>query len=447
VQRRGEALEKRLDPSHSPKGVKVQLGPGYTKGGPPMGGFVRNYIESRKEKDFPPGLWMVPMGYYTRKDLPLYDHLARRFCVCDRWFASIPGDTWPNRMYAMTGKWGPNVALENDLWDLITRIPGLKKLRGLPVFDEPAFTRHLGADQWRWYSHDPGTLRLADSHYRQLRNTMRDNFRFFDRRKVGFVTEGLEAGIVGSGSFLDHAARGTLPQVSWIDPNFVDVDVLDPNSNDDHPPADIRAGQAFLTEVYDALIHSKNWDDTLLVITYDEHGGFYDHVEPPLIPAGDGSPCKTYGVRVPALIAGPRVRRGVLHDPPVEAGGAAGQPFDHTTLMKTILLAFAKQPEKAIAQMPVRVQRAPHLGSVLLDEPRTDLAPPQKPRRDLARWRKEARERRTAASAVDLPEARTREGDMRSVAPDGAGQPLILTDFQREMQNAGEVLRRAGLEP
>ena len=107
VQRPGEALQKRLDPDHSPAGVRKQVGAGYTHGGPAMGGFVRCFIDTRRAADnVGKDLWFVPMGYYTSKDVPVYDHLARQYCVCDRWHASIPGDTWPNRLYATTGTKG-----------------------------------------------------------------------------------------------------------------------------------------------------------------------------------------------------------------------------------------------------------------------------------------------------------------------------------------------------
>jgi phospholipase C len=343
VQREGEALQKSLDPDHSPKGVRKQLGPGYGSG--TNGGFVRSFIESRKPEDrVPKELWMVPMGYYTSKDLPVYDHLARQYCVCDRWYASIPGDTWPNRLYAYTGTKADKVTA-TDLWKRITNLPPLRRLRSMPIYDLPAFTRQLADKQWRWYSHDPGTLRLADSRYRDLDNPRRDNFAYFDRHKIDWVTDTLERPIVRGASFLDDAARGTLPQVSWIDPNFVDLSVLETNSNDDHPPSDIRAGQAFVFEVYDALLRSPNWNDTLLVITYDEHGGFYDHVGPP-----DGM-----GPRIPALVVGGRVKRGVCHD-----------QFDHASLIKTILLRFGK--EGSIGRMPERVAAASDLSSILRDD-------------------------------------------------------------------------------
>ena len=442
VQRPGEALQKRLDPDHSPKGVRKQLGPGYTKGGPPNGGFVRSFIESRKAADnVGKDLWSVPMGYYTSKDVPVYDHLARQYCVCDRWYASIPGDTWPNRLYAYTGTKADKVTA-TDLWERITNLPPLRRLRSMPLYDLPAFTRQLSDKQWRWYSHDPGTLRLADSRYRDLNNPRRDNFAYFDRHKIDWVTDTLERPIFRGGSFLDDAARGTLPQLSWIDPNFVDLSVLETNSNDDHPPSDIRAGQAFVFAVYDALLRSPNWNDTMLVITYDEHGGFYDHVTPPELPTTDEARPEftTYGLRVPALIVGPRVRREVLHAPP--GADIDGAQFDHTTLIKTILMAFAGNPGTAIGRMPGRVQRAPDLAGVLLDEPRTDVDDPRNARDLMDAWRQEARRRRMPVPAGEV------EGEATaSVAPDGAGHPLVLTDFQSDWQKFATTMRNLGVEP
>src|SRR5690349_9961452 len=95
VQRMGEALQKKLDPDHSKHGVGLQIDGGT------MDGFVRAFVQSRKPEDaIGRDLWMVPMGHYTGKDVPVYDYLARTFCVCDAWHASVPGDTWPNRLYS-----------------------------------------------------------------------------------------------------------------------------------------------------------------------------------------------------------------------------------------------------------------------------------------------------------------------------------------------------------
>jgi phospholipase C len=411
VQRHGEALQKRLDPDHSKHGVQVQLGNGY--GDSPNGGFVKAFIDSRKAGDeVGPDLWMVPMGYYTAKDLPTYEFLAHNFCVCDAWHASVPGDTWPNRLFSLAGREGEKVKLPVHL----------KPLEGAPIYDVPAFTRHLDDDQWRWYSHDPATLRAADGHYRDLLHLRRNNFAYFDRKKISFRTQAAETLIVGGDSFLDDAAKGRLRDVSWIDPNFIDLKVLDPNSNDDHPPSDIRAGQAFVLELYEALSRSPAWNNTLLVILYDEHGGFYDHAPPPAI--HDDSGYETLGVRVPALVVGPRVRQFVCHE-----------VFDHTTLIKTILTRFAEKPDEAIGQMSQRVRNAKHLGIVLGDEPRTGIPDTAAVRRAIDAWHAQAQGLRRAA-----------EGE-QSLAPDGAGQPLMLHEFQDEFVKFALAIREMGLPP
>ncbi len=120
VQRRGEALQKRLDPSHSKKAVATQIGTD-------MDGFVKDYVASRKtdkgdpDKDFPRDLWDVPMGYYTGKDMPTYDHLAHTYCVCGAWHSSVPGATWPNRLYAVAGREGQQVWKDSELFQLLTK--------------------------------------------------------------------------------------------------------------------------------------------------------------------------------------------------------------------------------------------------------------------------------------------------------------------------------------
>jgi phospholipase C len=349
------------------------------------------------------------MGYYSKKHLPTYDFLARHFCVCDAWHSSVPDDTWPNRLFALGGREGPRAHL----------------LENAPIYEVEAFTRQLTEEQWRWYSHDPATLRAADARYRSFSDLDRENFAFFDRQRVSLLTRVLQEAIVSPDSFLDDCASERLRDVSWIDPNFVDLHVLDPNSNDDHPPSDVRAGQAFVLEVYEALANSAEWEDTLLVIVYDEHGGFYDHVAPPALPFDDGSGHSTYGVRVPALIVGPRVARGVCH-----------RTFDHTTMIKTILQRFAADPEQAIARMGPRVARAPHLGVVLLDDPREDIPEPEEVREEIAAWSIQARASRRGTRAVG-----------HSSAPDGAGRPFALDDFQEDFVKFALAMHAIGLPP
>ena len=137
--------------------------------------------------------------------------------------------------------------------------------------------------------------------------------RFFDAAVIdGRYRVGHPAHFDFVPKFFEHAAAGTLPAVAWIDPNFVDVGSVD-NANDDHPPTDILHAQELVLEVYNALLNSPQWNETMLVITYDEHGGFFDHVAPPA--AADDLPAmRHYGVRVPAVVVSPWVKPASVVD-------------------------------------------------------------------------------------------------------------------------------------
>ena len=308
------ALTKPEDPCHGGACTAEQVSNG-------MGGFVSSFAKSRPQA---PRVGVV-MGYYNGSDLPVYDHFAREFCVCDRWFASVPGATWPNRLYAVAG-----------------RASGSKDGKKVPIYNVPSFVRHLDARKvsWRWYSHDVATLRFSDEDYLASHFS---RFRYFDRRSF-----------LAPRNFLDDAKDGQLPAVSWIDPNFIDVSFIGPaGSNDDHPPSDIRAGQELVLKVYSALARSPNWGKTMLVVTYDEHGGFYDHVVPPA--AQDDRPAfRTYGVRVPAFVISPWTERASV----------SSELYDHTSIIKTVLLRFCLRNGQ-IPDLGARVTHANHLGATL----------------------------------------------------------------------------------
>jgi phospholipase C len=132
-------------------------------------------------------------------------------------------------------------------------------------------------------------------------------------------------------SFLEDAAGGSLPSVSWIDPAFTNFNPLGFPVNDDHPLADIKDGQDLVLAVYDALAASPQWARALLVIVYDEHGGFFDHVAPPTAEDDDPVSFGLYGVRVPAMIVSPWV----------EPRTVCSTFFDHTSVVKTIPMRFS----------------------------------------------------------------------------------------------------------
>ncbi len=431
---------KLLDPCHGSGCVEEQL---REFDGQKPGGFVRNFVATRKDSDgnptaIPPEYHRLPMGYYTQHHLPAYDLLARKYCVCDAWHSSIPGDTWPNRLYAMAGEEAdPVLHKPGFLHELIKRmkvIPPIGKLEGIPVYEVAAFPRQLRPDQWRWYSHDPATLRGADKAYRRFPHTDRENFAYFSRKSISLKTKAAEAAIVElHDGFLDDAAKvGALRQVSWIDPNFVDVKILDPNSNDDHPPSDVRAGQQLVLETYEALVNSPDWADTVFVVVYDEHGGFYDHVDPPPIPAGDPSKYDTLGLRVPAMAIGPRVKNFVH-----------SETLEHTTLIATILRAFAEDSEQAMADMPTRVRHAPHLGALLEADPRPELLDVKALQQEIDEARAQLDEWYARARLA----RRARAGKPSQVTDGGAGRPQPLHDWQEEFLSFALAMREAGLPP
>ena len=314
-----------IDPSHGGKDVDEQLAG-------ENGGFVANYAKKHPPD---PG---VAMGYFDGGDLPAYDHLARQYCVCDKWFSSTPGATWPNRLYATTGRCEPT---REDL--------------SPPLYFLPSIMRYLNDGDWRWYSNDPGSLRLVDQRYRLGHE---DNFAYFDRRAVDSIVQlGEELIVNPKAGFIDDAANGTLPKLSWIDPNYYDLRILGQPSNDDHPPTDVRAGQSLVWSVYRALAGgpASAWEKTLLIVTYDEHGGFYDHVVPPDDAAGDTPEFRRYGVRVPALVISPWI----------EPATVSHTRFDHTSILKTILLRFCRDGNGTIPDMGPRVSAANDLSELL----------------------------------------------------------------------------------
>jgi phospholipase C len=389
------------DPDHSAASVDEQL----ANGGQ---GFVVNFARISRARAAKagqpapdPGL---VMGYYDADDLPVYDHLAAEYCVVDRWFSAVPGATWPNRLYALTGQ---AAGTRDDVTP--------------PLYALPSFVRHLDQCdvEWRWYSYDPGTLRAADPAYRFSRH---DRFAYLDARKLS-TKERAAGELTEEGpSFLDDAAAGNLPAVSWIDPRFKDLRVLGPNSNDDHPPSDVLAGQDLVLTVYHALSSAPTWPRTLFVIVYDEHGGFYDHVAPS--GAVDDHPdFQRHGVRVPALLVSPLVTKGST------ATSITGSDFhfDHTSIIKTILTRFCATGGE-IPAMTARVAAANHLGYLLANEPpRAEVADHQPLAARMTDWRTQ-----WATARFADPIAK-------------GGDPAHLTDFQTGFYDMARRLREAGL--
>jgi phospholipase C len=396
------------DPDHCAAAVDLQIGDGS------MDGFVASFAKTLSDRGLQDADVGRVMGYYNGTDLPVHDHLASEFAVCDRWFSSVPGATWPNRLYAVCG----GAAGSRD--DLPLNLP--------PLYDRPSFVRHLDAHgvSWRWYSFEAGSLRLVDRHYRLGHH---DRFAFFSHTVLNWKTR-LERSIdPKTPSFIEDAARGALPSVAWIDPNFSNFDPIGFPPNDDHVPADVRDGQDLVLAAYHALASSAHWERTLLVVFYDEHGGFFDHVAPPVSPDDDPETFGRYGVRVPALIVSPWI----------EPGSVSHTTFDHTSIIKTILLRFCphalKEPTRhegsralkrpgAPRYLGTRVAQANDLGELL-----TRAAPRPAPSR---------------SGLVDAAAERAAAGTQRSPDDrDGLERPQA-TDLQVRIAAASRELRRLG---
>jgi phospholipase C len=320
-------LVKAQDPSHGSHSVAQQIAGGA------MSGFAANYLATRPHPPYAGDSPAVVMAYHTAKQLPVFAYLADQYCVCDHWFCSVPGETMPNRCYAVTGGSGGRI----------------DALRPPQPYNLKSFCRHLDEAnvKWRFYSHDyVPMLWLIDPFYGVGDEAVPA---YFNRAEP-----------LGPRTFIDRAAAGDLHPVSWIDPNFIDLAFGPAGSNDDHPPSDLHAGQKLVLDLFDAITQGPGWEKTMLIITYDEHGGFYDHVPPPA--ATDDTPTlRQLGPRVPAFVITPWA----------DERQVAKQIYDHTSIIKTILARFCRKPDGTIPDMGARVAAAPHLGSLLQrDQPR-----------------------------------------------------------------------------
>jgi phospholipase C len=291
-----------------------------------MNGFVKSYRLDSLAGDKAPRI----MGYHTAENVPVYDALVRDFGISDHYFASHPGSTFCNRFYELTGRLnlasGLNLGIKKGAWELNNSSP-LTPVFTKNIFDYLTDYRNKVDKKvtWKYYEHGYSFMRFFSNYT-------------FDETNVVSVDD------PNTGFFAD-AKRGTLPSVSYIDPLYTE---MPPLSNCDGPPADIKRGQDFVRKVVEAVITSPQYANTLLVITYDEHGGFYDHVAPPAAlpyldetanPQSPKFPVKTYGVRVPTFFISPYIKAGSVFGHKKDANGETLY-FDHTSVLKTISRTF-----------------------------------------------------------------------------------------------------------
>jgi len=294
-------------------------------------GFVVNFKaaiasdQAKHYKDTLPGTAPSEiMGMYSPEMLPVMSGLAKGFAVCDCWFSSAPTQTIPNRAFAAAGT--SQGHLDNHV----------------KVFTCPSIFGRLSDRKLDWaiygYNRDPLT-RLDYADTQQADESHFGHFRDFQAR----------------------VKAGTLPAYTFLEPDFGS------GGNSQHPNYDVALGEQLIHDVYYTLRNGPGWNETLLLITYDEHGGNYDHVPPPwgAVPPDDsvgewGFDFTRFGVRIPALLISPRIAAGTVFR-------AKRGTIDHTSVLKTI------QDRWGVERLTARDKAAPSLADVLtLATARTD---------------------------------------------------------------------------
>ena len=289
-------------PDHSFQGGRVELN----------GGACNGWLLTTNNDQY-------AIGYYTQPDLPFLSAAATNWTACDHYFSAIMAETYPNRIYQH--------AAQTD------RIQNTLNLCTLPTIWDRLSDKGVSR---RYYFSDIPLIALWGVKYLPISRTI--------------------------SSFYDDCATGSLPSVCFVEPRFFNESLG--TSGDDHPHADIRNGEVFLNQVYRAITTSPNWSNTVLVINFDEWGGFFDHIVPTIapIPPADqaaGNVDGLRGFRVPCLVISPWSRRGFVDH----------LEYDHTSVLKMIEWRWGLDP------LTVRDQTANNLAQAL-DFSQTNLTAP-----------------------------------------------------------------------
>jgi len=257
------------------------------------------------------------MGMYTPEMLPVLSGLAKGYAVCDQWFSSAPTETFPNRAF---------VAMATS--------QGFVSDKSRSLFNAPSiFTSLAKAGQsWAIYGYNAPPL---------------------TRGSVADIASAPAANFGEFPDFQQAVKQGSLANYVFLEPEWSS------QGNSQHPNYDVALGEQFLHDVYYTLLGSPVWNKTLLIITYDEHGGCYDHVAPPAAVAPDdstgelGFDFKRFGLRVPTVLVSPFIAAGSVH----RATGST--PFDHTSILSTV------EKRYGLAALTARDKVAPTFDDVL----------------------------------------------------------------------------------
>jgi phospholipase C len=259
-----------------------------------MNGFVAVHIKKAKG-DVEMGKKI--MECFDPGKIPALTTLAQEFCVCDRWFSAVPGPTWLNRFFAHSA------TCDGMIVDSATHNYRMKTIY-----------ETLGENglSWNIYYGDVPQSIILEHHWRTL-----DHFKRFEQ-------------------FYADVEKEELATYTFIEPRYLSFHEW--KATDQHPPHDVRLGEYLIAEVYDTLRNSQLWEKSLLVVLYDEHGGFFDRVPPPdSVPNPDGKKSKhppfdftRLGVRIPAILVSPFVEKGQVDS----------TIYEHSSLPATIKTLF-----------------------------------------------------------------------------------------------------------
>ena len=297
------------DPDHHFPAVDLQIFGGDTSSTrvANMQGFIKSYFNQQRDVRHSQKI----MYYFKQADLPVLTTLALEFAVFNRWFSSIPGPTICNRAFAHYGTSFGKV----DLNPMYINEP-FKSIYTRLITATPKHTAKV-----YYYDTTSSTMEVI--------NLLQNQPELFGTYQ----------------QFLQDCNNGTLPDYSFIEPNYSDhdTDSGEEVANDQHPDHNVQAGELFIASVYNAIKQNANlWASTALLIVYDEHGGIYDHVAPPPCTpdqfsasandTGTGMPFAfdRLGVRVPAILISPWIPKGTV----------VNRVFDHASIPATVIKFF-----------------------------------------------------------------------------------------------------------
>ena len=304
---------------------------------PPMMGFVNDYATVTGAN--PPDI----MQYFVAQNVPVTQALANTYAVSDRYFASGPVQTWPNRLFSLCGTpcFDAKTKLayvDNDKYPFYPLLIG--QMDQLSIFEQLDQAGH----SWKIYYDDEAPVAALIKYVNDRWDHIWDG---------GNVWPFQSHPDIFHGDFFDDVAKSRLPTFSLIEPRYQMLSFrgdIAPNSN--HPgdslpvgksgiPINVSCGEQLLAQVFQALVANPTlFATTLLIVTYDEHGGVFDHVTPPTATSPflqgtvTGFDYSSYGVRVPALFINPYVKPGIFQAP------TTALPFDHTSLLATLKAQF-----------------------------------------------------------------------------------------------------------